>query len=92
MCPKVVRRALRAKLQIFYVNVRFPYVLTTPEGCWEAKIQSPKHGTFAELSLAIFQNTELTVEVLFQKEFGDPNTKHKRNCKKVGTPKKDGEH
>ena len=38
----------------------------------------------------IFQNTELTVEVLFQKEFGDPNTTHKRNCKKVGTQTDDG--
>ena len=35
-------------------------------------LQSPKHRTSKELSLPIFQNTELTVEVLFQKEFGDP--------------------
>jgi len=34
------------------------------------------HRTFAELRLLIFQNTELTVEVLFQKEFGDPNNEN----------------
>ena len=36
-------------------------------------LQSPKHRTFTELRFSIFQNTKLVVEVLFQKEFGDPN-------------------